>query len=124
MANEENGRKNRVSREEQQQKRLDRKLELARRQDMDVISRRAVDTSDFIRLIGTMDFLISMVRSNMGRRGRIDGMKGMEFIARVEKINEELNLVNAEMCRELGKEYKPPYGFEDPLKEEKENVAG
>lgn len=122
MANEENGRKNRISREEQQQKRLERKLQLAQRQDMDVISRKAIDTSDFIRLIGTTDFLISLVRANMGRRGRIDAVKGMEYIARVERIKEELNLLNAEMCRELGKDYKPPYGFENPLKEEKETT--
>jgi hypothetical protein len=37
----------------------------------------------------------------------------------VERINVELDLLNAEMCRELGKEYKPPYGFENPLKNEK-----
>jgi len=119
MANEENSKKNRISREEQQQKRLERKLQLVQRQDMDVISRKAIDTSDFIRLIGTTDYLISLVRANMGRRGRIDGVKGMEYIARVERIKEELNLLNAEMCRELGKDYKPPYGFENPLKEEK-----
>jgi hypothetical protein len=120
MANEDKSWKNRESREEKQQKRMERKLELAQRQDMEVISRRAVDTSDFIRLIGTTDFLMSLVRSNMGRRGRIDGVKGVEFITRVGRIKEEINLLNAEMCRELGKDYKPPYGFENPLKEERE----
>ncbi len=124
MANEERGRTMRKSREDKQQKRLERKLELAQRQDMEVISRRAIDTSDFIRLIGTTDYLMSLVRSNMGRKGRIDGVKGVEFITRVERIKEEINLLNAEMCRELGKDYKPPYGFDNPLKEEKEDVAG
>jgi hypothetical protein len=44
---------------------------------MDVISRKAVDTSNFIRVIGTTDYLMSLVRSNMGRRRRIDGVKGI-----------------------------------------------
>ena len=106
--------------EERQQRFLERKLKLAQRDDMGIVSRRTLDSTDFIRLFGTTDFMLSLVRPNMGRKGKIDLTKAARFLAEAERIKEELNLLNAEMCRELGRDYKPPYGFENPLMEEKQ----
>lgn len=107
-----------------QQDRQNRKLEMAQRDDMDFVSRKAEDTSDFIRLIGTTDFLVNMLRKSMGRKRRIDGIKAIEFIARIEAIKDELNLWNAEASRELKRDYKPPYGFDNPLKQERNATDG
>lgn len=121
MADKKEGKKERMTREErteQQRQRLERKMELAQRDDMGIVSRKTLDSSDFIRLFGTTDFMLSLVRGNMGRKGKIEVARAAQFLTEAERIKEELNLLNAEMCRELGREYKPPYGFENPLKEE------
>ena len=109
----------REERTERQRQQLERKMELAQREDMGIVSRKTLDSSDFIRLFGTTDFILSLVRGNMGRKGKIDVARAAKFLAEAERIKEELNLLNAEMCRELGREYRPPHGFENPLKEEK-----
>lgn len=126
MTERKEGKKERMTREERterQKQRLERKMELARREDMGIVSRRTLDSSDFIRLFGTTDFMLSLVRGNMGRKGKIDVVRAAKFLAEAERIKEELNLLNAEMCRELGRDYKPPHGFENPLKEEKTSEA-
>ncbi|HOI17410.1 MAG TPA: hypothetical protein PK036_13810 [Geobacteraceae bacterium] len=112
------GQLTRVERTERQKQHLKRKMELAQREDMGIVSRRTLDSSDFIRLFSTTDFMLSLVRGNMGRKGKIDVARAAQFLAEAERIKEDLNLLNAEMCRELGREYRPPYGFENPLKEE------
>lgn len=122
MADKKDGKKERMTREERSEKqrqRLERKMELAQRDDMGIVSRKTLDSSDFIRLFGTTDFMLSLVRGNMGRKGKIDVARAAKFLGEAERIKEELNLLNAEMCRELGREYKPPHGFENLLKEEK-----
>jgi len=113
------GQLTREERTERQRQQVERKLELARREDMGIVSRRTLDSSDFIRLFSTTDFMLSLVRGNMGRKGKIDVARAAKFLAEAERIKEEINILNAEMCRELGREYKPPYGFENPLREEK-----
>ncbi len=123
MSESKEAKKERLSPEEwekRQQRNLERKLKLAQRDDMGIVSRRTLDSTDFIHLFGTADFMLSLVRSNMGRKGKIDLTKAAGFLAEAERIKEELNLLNAEMCRELGREYKPPFGFGNPLKEEKQ----
>jgi hypothetical protein len=126
MADNKEGKKERMTREERSEKqreRLERKMELAQRDDMGIVSRKTLDSSDFIRLFGTTDFMLSLVRGNMGRKGKIEVARAAQFLAEAERIKEELNLLNAEMCRELGREYKPPHGFENPLGEEKPSDA-
>ncbi|MGA2150612.1 MAG: hypothetical protein ABSG48_00415 [Geobacteraceae bacterium] len=128
MAQEENeGKRKKLTPEEWEQKkqdRLNRKLQMAQRDDMDFVSRKAEDTSDFIILIGTTDFLVDKLRKSMGRKRRIDGIKAVQFIARIEAIKDELNLWNAEVSRELKRDYKPPYGYDNPLKKEKKEAEG
>jgi hypothetical protein len=121
MAERKEGKKERMTREERaerQRQLLERKMELARREDMGIVSRRTLDSSDFIRLFGTTDFLLSLIRANMGRKGKIDVACAAKYLGEAERIKEDLNLLNAEMCRELGREYRPPYGFENPFKDE------
>lgn len=126
MADKKEGKKEKMTREErseQQKQRLERKMELAQRDDMGIVSRKTLDSSDFIRLFGTTDFMLSLVRGNMGRKGKIEVTRAAKFLAEAERIKEELNLLNAEMCQELGREYRPPHGFENPLREEKPSDA-
>ena len=111
-------RKSPEEREKKRQERLDRKLERAQRDDTGVVSSKTLDTSDFIRLFGTTDYMLNLIRRNMGRKGKIEVTRAARFLTEVERIKEELNILNAEMCRELGEDYRPPYGYENPLKEE------
>lgn len=112
----------REEREKEQQRKLERKMERAQRDDTGVVSRKTLDSSDFISLFGTTDFMLNLIRKNMGRKGKIDVTRAAKFLTEVERIKEEFNLLNAEMCRELGEKYKPPYGFDNPLKEEKQET--
>lgn len=114
----------RVKWEKRQEKKLQRKLEMAQRNDKEVISRTTEDTADFIRLIETADFLLRLIRINMGRKGKIDGMRGLELIARIETIKDELHLWNAEVSHELGANYRPPYGFVNPLAKGEQQAPG
>ena len=116
------GKRKKLTPEEWEQVQLDRKnrkLEMAQRDDTEFVSRKADDTSDFVKLIGNTDYLMDMLRRSLGRRGRIDGIKAVQYIARIEAIKEELNLWNAEVSRELKRGYRPPFGYENPLKEKK-----
>jgi hypothetical protein len=54
----------------------------------------------------------------MDRKGKFAVSRATQILVEAEGIKEELNLLSAEMCRELGREYKPPYGFENSLKKE------
>jgi len=54
---------------------------------------------------------------NMGRNKNIKFEKAQEFIERSQKIKEDINLLNAEMCQVMGWEYRPPRGFTNPLGE-------
>ena len=110
--------------EQLQLDRKNRKMEMAQRDDTEFVSRKADDTSDFVKLIWTTDYLMNMLRRSLGRRGRIDGVKAVQYIARIEAIKEELNLWNAEVSRELNRRYKPPFGYDNPLKEEKNAAEG
>lgn len=93
----------------------ERKLEKANRDDFDVISRKTMDQGDFIGMLNTLDNALYKLRMNMGRNSNIRFDKAQEFIERGQKIKEEINLLNAEMCQEMGWDYRPPRGFSNPL---------
>ena len=105
------------------QERLNRKLELAKRDDMDVISRRAAETNDFIRLLSANDYIINRLRNQLGRRNGVPVDQAVKFLERNEALRQEMNLLNAEMCQALGMQYRAPRGFENPLKEEEKKEA-
>ena len=102
----------------------EKKLEKAKRDDIDIISRRTLDQGDFIGLLNNLDHVLYQLRMNMGRNTNIKFDKAQEFIERGQKIKEDINLLIAEMFQVMGYEYKPPRGFRNPLAEaeEKEKV--
>ena len=102
----------------------ERKLEKVNRDDIDVISRKTMDQSDFIGMLNTLDNVLYQLRMNMGRNKNIKFEKAQEFIERSQKIKEEINLLNAEMCKEMGWDYRPPRGFTNPLGEVEEKEKG
>lgn len=102
----------------------ERKLEKVNRDDIDVISRKTMDQSDFIGMLNTLDNVLYQLRMNMGRNKNIKFEKAQEFIERSQKIKEDINLLNAEMCQVMGWEYRPPRGFTNPLGEAKEKEKG
>lgn len=104
-------------------KRQKRKLEMAQRENTDFVSTRVADTTDFVRLISTADFLLDVLRKSLGRKGRIDGIRAVQYIARIEAIKDELNLWNSEVSKDLRRDYRPPFGYENPLKEEERKEA-
>lgn len=100
------------------QERLDRKLELAKRDDMEVISRRAAETNDFIRLLSANDYIINRLRNQLGRPNGVPVDQAVKFLERNEELRQEMNKLNAEMCQALGMSYRAPRGFDNPLQEE------
>ena len=97
----------------------ERKLEKVNRDDFDVISRKTRDQSDFIGMLNTLDNLLYQLRMNMGRSSNIQLDKAQDFLVRSQKIKDDINLLNAEMCEMMGWDYRPPRGFSNPLGEAK-----
>lgn len=93
----------------------DRKLQKVVRDDIDVISRKTLDQSDFITMLNTHDNVLHRLRMTMGRNSNITFEKAQEFIERSQQIREEINLLNAEMCELMDWDYTPPRGFTNPL---------
>ena len=104
----------------------DRKLKKVVRDDIDVISRKTLDQSDFITMLNTHDNVLHRLRMTMGRNKNITFEKAQEFIERSQQIREEINLLNAEMCELMEWDYTPPRGFSNPLaqKGEEETKGG
>lgn len=104
----------------------DRKLKKVVRDDIDVISRKTLDQSDFITMLNTHDNVLHRLRMTMGRNKNITFEKAQEFIERSQQIREEINLLNAEMCALMDWDYTPPRGFSNPIagkKDESEAVT-
>lgn len=126
MADEKNNGKgsqgnDRISKREAWQ---ERKLEKAKRDDIDVISKRTLDQGDFINILNSLDYYLYQLRMNMGRIKVITFDKAQEFIERSQRIKEDINLLNAEMCELMGYTYKPPKGFSNPLAGAEEKEKG
>ena len=68
-------------------------------------------------MLNTLDNLLYQLRMNMGRSVNIQLDKAQEFLVRSQKIKDEINLLNAEMCEMMGWDYRPPRGFTNPLGE-------
>jgi len=66
---------------------------------------------------------LDVLRKSLGRKGRIDGIRAVQYIARIEAIKDELNLWNSEVSKDLRRNYRPPFGYENPLKEEERKEA-
>jgi len=102
------------------QQRMERRIEMAKRDDVEVVPRRAAETNDFIRLLSANDFIINRLRQRLGRRNGVPVDQAIRFLERNEELRQEMNRLNAEMCAAMGMEYRPPRGFENPLKKDPE----
>jgi len=92
----------------------ERKLEKVNRDDIDVISRKTRDQSDFIGMLNTLDNVLYQLRMNMGRSSNIQLDKAQEFLVRSQRIKDEINLLNAEMCEMMGWELQAAAGVLEP----------
>lgn len=99
------------------QARRERKLEMAQRDDVEVIPRRALETNDSIRLLTANDFIINRLRNQLGRPNGVPVNEAVRFLERNEQLRQEMNLLNAEMCAAMGMPYRAPRGFNNPLQE-------
>ena len=90
---------------------------------MDVISRRASETNDSIRLLSANDYIINRLRNQLGRPNGVSVEKAVKFLERNEALRQEMNRLNAEMCQALGMSYRAPRGFENPLSAEGKKEA-
>lgn len=92
-----------------------RRVELAQRDDAEVITRRAAETNDFIRLLTANDYIVNRLRNNLGRRNGVPAAAAIAFLERNEQLRQEMNQLNAEMCKAMGIDYTPPRGYDNPL---------
>jgi len=106
------------------QARRERKLEMAQRDDVEVIPRRALETNDSIRLLTANDFIINRLRNQLGRPNGVPVDEAVRFLQRNEQLRQEMNLLNAEMCAAMGMPYRAPRGFENPLEERDRKAPG
>jgi hypothetical protein len=53
-------------------------------------------------MLNTLDNLLYQLRMNMGRSVNIQLDKAQHFLVRSQKIKDEINLLNAEMCEMMG----------------------
>lgn len=102
------------------QQRMERRVEMAKRDDVEVVPRRAAETNDFIRLLTSNDFIVNRLRQQLGRRNGVPVEQAVQFLERNEVLRQEMNKLNAEMCAAMGMDYRPPRGFENPIKKEPE----
>lgn len=102
------------------QERMDRRLEMAKRDDVEVVPKRAAETNDFIRLLTSNDYVINRLRQQLGRRSGVPVERAVQFLERNENLRQEMNALNAEICASMGMNYRPPRGFDNPLKEKQE----
>lgn len=120
MAEKNNNTENGGKKESGKKSWQDRKLNKVIRDDIDVISRKTMDQSDFISMLNTHDNVLYKLRMNMGRDKNLTFDKAQEFIERSQQIREEINLLNAEMCQLMKWDYTPPRGFANPFAESAE----
>ena len=120
MAEKNNNTENGGKKESGKKSWQDRKLNKVIRDDIDVISRKTMDQSDFISMLNTHDNVLYKLRMYMGRDKNLTFDKAQEFIERSQQIREEINLLNAEMCQLMKWDYTPPRGFTNPFAESAE----
>ena len=107
--------------EERQQARqiwLNRSIDNLKAGGYATIQQKTQDTADTRNFINIIDSLMDHVRRYAGIRGSgisSDDLK--EYVGRIEKAKDDLNQLAAEMCRDLGRKYRPPRGYTNPLQQ-------
>lgn len=75
------------------------------------ISRQTPEARAYANLLTSNDFFLKQLRMSDFEGGRITYDTLKEFIARSQRIKEEINQLNIDLSKALGKTYKPPRGF-------------
>ena len=89
------------------------KEDRAKEPDTAVINKKALETSTTITLVETNDYYMTLLRSqSIGRASRIDTKTTIELVARLEAIQDDLNLLNMDLAKVLRKNYRVPYVLE------------
>lgn len=101
--------------QEKHQQWVNSKLEKARQDDYNTVSQKTKDSVATVNFINIIDNLMYYVRMNAGTNSRIPAESLQSYIDRVNEAKETLNRIAAEMCRDMGRTYRPPRGFKNPL---------
>jgi len=110
-----------LSPKERYEARVAFKQSVAADDDYKTIRMRTPETSETRNFITILDNLMYDIRMTAGGKGsRIKSEDLTKYINRVQKAKDELNLVCAELSRDLGKRYRPPRGYENPLEKRKQ----
>lgn len=97
------------------------KIEKAGQADYNVISQKTRDSAEFVNLINFNDQLMFQLRMNVGINPRVTSEAFNTFMSRSKEAKEMINTINAELCRTLGRDYRPPRGFKHPFKRDSHN---
>lgn len=97
------------------------KIEKAGQADYNVISQKTRDSAEFVNLINFNDQLMFQLRMNVGINPRVTSEVFNTFMSRSKEAKELINTINAELCRALGRDYRPPRGFKHPFKRDSNN---
>jgi hypothetical protein len=105
-----------LSPQERHQQYVDRSVTQIQAGTHTTIQQKTRDTAETRNFINIIDSLMFKVRMNAGITGtRIKAEDLQKYINRVNEAKESLNLVAAEMCRDMGQPYRPPRGYKNPL---------
>lgn len=110
-----------LSPKERYEARVAFKQSVATDDEYKTIRMRTPETSETRNFITILDNLMYDIRMSAGGKGsRIKSEDLTKYINRVQKAKDELNLVCAELSRSLGKKYRPPRGYDNPLEKRKQ----
>lgn len=93
------------------------KLDKAKDPNSQYLKSTTEDTGEFINLLRSSDNLIYQLRMKVGRKFTFEQAQG--FYERHMAIKEQLNLLNAEMCKVMDWDYNPPRGYNNPFPKDK-----
>lgn len=96
------------------------KVERAGQDDYNVIQQKTKDTSSTVNFLNIIDGLMYYLRMNEGVEGsKVKVGTVAKYTGRLTAIKGDLNLLAAEICKDTGREYRPPRGYKNPLISEK-----
>jgi hypothetical protein len=104
-------------RDEYREKQKGIRVEEAAKPNAQVIIKESPETGLTCFLLKQSDYLLMELRKQaLGRAGRVAVTHAQTLIQRAEKIQDDMNDLNRDMARALGKRYTQPKAFEDFLK--------
>lgn len=96
------------------------KVERAGQDDYNVIQQKTKDTSATVNFLNIIDGLMYYIRMNEGVPGsKVKEGTLAKYTGRLAEQKNSLNQLAAEICKDTGREYRPPRGYKNPLISEK-----